>query len=54
MKKAELSFLHATLRVDLFYSPTKYHLNNLMVVELCYGNESKNGSGEIIRKTMIS
>ena len=29
LKQAELLFLNATLRMDLFYNPTKYHLNIL-------------------------
>ena len=38
---AELSFLYATLRVDLFYKPTKYLKIFLMVTKLCSGNENE-------------
>ena len=38
---AELSFLKETLRIDLFYNPTKYIIIFLIVVELCSGNQNE-------------
>ena len=37
--KAEFSFLYVTLRIDLFYNPTKYHSNIQTAAELCSGNQ---------------
>ena len=40
---AELSFLHLTLRIDLFYNPTKYHLNILNGFSVMLRKPRKNG-----------
>ena len=39
--KTELSFLHATLHIDLFYNPTKNHWNISNIAELRSRNENE-------------
>ena len=40
-RQAELSFMFATLRIDLYYNPVKYHLN------------VSNGCGVMLRKPIV-
>ena len=52
LRRAELSFLHVTLRTDLFYNPTKYLSNisygcRVMLMKPQW--RKKHGSGDIIR-----
>ena len=40
-EKTELLFLHATLKIDLFFNLTKYHKIFIVVVDLCSRNKDE-------------
>ena len=58
-RQAELSFLCMTLCIDLFYNPSKYHLNHLNILSY-FGVMLRKpiveiyGSGDIISKPRLA